>query len=121
MKDYYSLEEKRSYYRWRKINPRVPKTKRDYASRRYDSLKNYKIPTYKPRFIRRAKTYTTTVGNFIDKLKKMKHHWDFLGNKRQSLIDKTQYKHSQELKCFDNFRTRHQLSLKDDVYIDKTK
>ncbi len=120
MKDYYSLEEKKTHYRWRQFSPRLNDKQKAFAKKRYESLKAQSPRKYKPKYTTANKPYLAKLSDVYARYKKSKNLWNFLGDKHQHIIEDNQSKYRSELKRLDAFRHKYKLSLNDTIQIEKS-
>ena len=114
MKDYYSLEERKEFYRNIKFNLKSSKVQKQNASKRLKALKTYRPKVFKGSLKHKQNNYGTIEEALIF-FKKKKHLWDFIKNKPK-MVMKHHKIHDEEIKRLKLFRHNHKLSMKDKIY-----
>jgi len=121
MKDYYSLEEKKTYYRWRQFKPTLSETQKSFAKKRYAELKNSEPKKYKPKYTIANKPYFKQLKLVLNNLKKRRDLYNWLDDpKHRYVISQRHTKFNSEIKRLESFRHKHKISLDDTIYIEKS-
>ena len=114
MKDYFSLDERKSYYMNIKFNKKSTKKDKENASKRLKALKTVKPKVFKGS-IKHKQNNFGTVSEAISFFKKKKHHWDFIKNKPKMVMEHHKI-HDEEITRLKLFRHNNKLSYQDKIY-----
>ncbi len=114
MKDYFSLEERKEFYRGIKFNSKSTKKQKENASKRLKALKT-SIPKVFKGSIKRKQNNYGSVAEALKFFNKKKHNWDFITHRPKMVMEHHKV-HDEEITRLKLFKHNNKLSYKDKIY-----
>lgn len=116
-KDYYTIDQKRRYYHWRSINPRIDDRERKKARIKYEKFNKASPLFYEPKYIPQKKGSMVTLKSFIQMLLNKKHRLDYISDKRPDLVKKRHVTMDKEIKRLKYFRHKYRVAYEEPIQI----